>query len=118
MTLNELVLEMHNDHEEIDTALNKAQGWRGLLDPFCAEWDDSDLEQKAAVFRMLMQYRPFPELIDLYMHSERRLYVKQDLPCAIFKLMEVLPEARDFFYTSPYCTHSPYHEILCGKLDA
>lgn len=116
-TLNDLVLTMHNDRTEINAALNRVQGWRGLLDPFSAEWHDFELPQKAGVLRMLMQYRTFTEIIDLYLRTEKREYITQDLPCAIFKLMEHLPEAQQFFYHDKRCTESPYYQTLLWKMN-
>jgi hypothetical protein len=115
-TLSELVLQMHNDRKEINLALNRVQGWRGLLDPFCAEWHDSDIHQNVGVFRMLTEYRTFEQIIDLYLATEIRQYIIQDLPCAIFKLMEYFPEAKTYFFTNPRCTDSPYFGTLIAKV--
>jgi hypothetical protein len=109
-------LSAHRD--EVSTALNEVGGWRGLFDPYCAEWQEADLRQKAGVLRLLMQHRTFPQLVAIFLNSERREYIRQDVPCAIFKLMDHLPEAKEFFLNDPICVNSVYHECLTRKLDA
>jgi len=115
-TLSELVLQMHNDRKQIDAALNRVQGCRGLFDPFCDEWHDSGIHEKVGVFRMLTKYRTFEQIIDLYLATEKRPYIIQDLPCAIFKVMEYIPEAKAYFFSNPRCTDSPYFGTLIAKV--
>lgn len=68
--LSQLIYMIHRDHKEFSLMLSRVQGWRGLLDPFCDEYKDSDIEQKVRVFRVLLDYASFEEIIDLFVRTE------------------------------------------------
>jgi len=77
-------------------------GWRSLFDPYCDEWQYTDIQAKVGFIKYLMNYVTFNELIDLWLNTEQREYIINDLPDAIRKLSTYLPDAAEYFKLKIY----------------
>ena len=91
--LNDLVRAIRSRNPDFFWTLNSAGGFRSLFDPFCDEWQQSDLDTKIGIIDYLKNFVSFSELVRLWQNTEKRDYVLNDLPFALRKLQEKLPEA-------------------------
>lgn len=93
-------------HHPIYAAAGKL---RACFDPLCAEWNWHPMEEKLATIRLFLKFISFNELVESYCYSERREYVVQAVPDAIFLLASYLPEAADYYLKNPRCEdHARY----------
>ena len=110
-TAQELLTEIYQKDPDLYVKFHQASGWRGLLDPFCDEWQRVNVETKANILREFLKYTTFPRLVDLYKrlwdNSSKREYIIKDMPFAILQIGGFLPEAKTYF--EEYCQTSPYY---------
>lgn len=105
MPLMELVRYL--DDDAIAKSTLKSGGLRAIFDPCCAEWDWLSIDEKISILRQFMRRVSFEVIVESYClsweKSVKKEYVLQEVPEAICKLAEHLPEAAEYYVASHRC---------------
>ena len=92
--------------------------WRGLFDPFSAEWDWSNMFDKVACLKSMLQTMTFEELIQSYREAfskSTKDYIFNDLPYAIGLLAAHIPQVNQYFHHNTLCTKSVWYDLVCAR---
>lgn len=105
MPLMELV--RHLDESPLWECMSRSGGLRAIFDPFCAEWDWVPMDEKLGILRQFMRKVSFEVIVESYClsweNSVKKEYVLQEVPEAIYKLAEYMPEAAKYYIASSRC---------------
>ena len=90
--------------------MSRSSGLRAIFDPYCAEWVWLPIDEKISILRQFMSRVSFEVIVESYClsweKSVKKEYVLQEVPEAIYRLTEYLPEAAEYYVASPRCqTH-------------
>lgn len=99
----------------MDYLIDFPGNWRGLFDPFSAEWSWSTLQEKIDCLKGCLKFTSFPEMVDCYRETFKfsaKQYIFDDLPYAIGLLGQFVPEAGHYFHGDPACKESPWYKVV------
>lgn len=83
----------------------QVSGWRGIFDPYCAEWHDTSIPTKAIFLQYVSKYISLSELIELWKKTETRDYVLADLDIALRLMAQYCPELHEWLVNNNITRH-------------
>lgn len=107
MHLMDLIRRLDDDYaipkSPLWNCMSKSNHLRAIFDPLCAEWNWLQMDEKLGILRQFMTQTSFEVIVESYCMTERREYVIQEVPEAIYILAKHLPEAAEYYLRSSRC---------------